>query len=136
MADLPPVGRAPIAILGFISLVVGVLSGLARLGWEMPPLVVNAVSVHGALMISAFFGTVISLERAVAIGRRWAYQAPVAAGASGIALLGGETPLAQYLSIYAALVMFAANIHVLRRLSAAAMAIKAGSEYVTRENFE
>ena len=118
MADLPPVGRVPIAILGVISLVIGVLSGLARLGWEMPPLVVNAVGVHGALMISAFFGTVISLERAVAIGRRWAYQAPVAAGASGIAMLGGAMPLAQSLSIYAALVMLAANIHVLRRLTA------------------
>lgn len=118
MADFPPIARAPIAILGFISLIAGVLSGLARLGWEMPSLAIEATGVHGALMISAFFGTVISLERAVAIGRRWAYQAPVAAGASGIAMLGGATALAQAFSIYAALVMVAANIHVLKRLTA------------------
>ena len=118
MADFPPLARAPIAALAVVSLVLGVLSGLARLGWDMPSLAVNAVGVHGVLMISAFFGTVISLERAVAIGRRWTYQAPVAAGASGIAMLGGATPLAHYLSIYAALVMLAANIHVLRRLTA------------------
>ena len=118
MADFPPIARAPIAILGIVSLIAGVLSGLARLGWEVPSLAVNAVGVHGALMISAFFGTVISLERAVAIGRCWTYQAPIAAGASGIAMLGGATSLAQYLSIYASLVMVVANIHVLRRLTA------------------
>jgi hypothetical protein len=32
---------------------------------------------HGALMICGFFGTLISLERAVAVGRGWAYAAPV-----------------------------------------------------------
>ena len=118
MTEFPPLARVPMAILGIVSLVAGVLSGLARLGWEMPSLAVNAVGVHGALMVSAFFGTVISLERAVAIGRRWTYQAPVAAGTSGIAMLGGATLLSQSLSIYAALVMVAANIHVLRRLTA------------------
>lgn len=54
MADFPPIARAPIAILGIVSLIAGVLSGLARLGWEVPSLAVNAVGVHGALMISAF----------------------------------------------------------------------------------
>ncbi len=34
-------------------------------------------------MIAAFFGTVISLERAVAIGHGWAYSAPLAAGTGG-----------------------------------------------------
>ena len=47
MADFPPIARAPIAILGIVSLIAGVLSGLARLGWEVPSLAVNAVGVHG-----------------------------------------------------------------------------------------
>ena len=40
-------------------------------------------------MIAAFFGTVISLERAVAVGFNWAYLAPLTAGLGGIALLAG-----------------------------------------------
>jgi hypothetical protein len=47
------------------------------------------IAWHGALMASAFFGTLIALERAVAIGRLWAYGAPAACGAGGIALVAG-----------------------------------------------
>lgn len=118
MNDLRPAARLPLLLLGMLSLAGGVLAGLARLAWEVPAGAVAAGS-HGALMISAFFGTVISLERAVAIGRRWAYLAPAAAGASGLALLAGAPPaLAQSLSGAAALVMVAASIQVLRRLVA------------------
>ena len=42
---------------------------LARLDWSVPATTANATGWHGALMISAFLGTVISLERAVALGR-------------------------------------------------------------------
>ncbi|MFZ1908581.1 MAG: hypothetical protein WAU52_05815 [Burkholderiales bacterium] len=40
-------------------------------------------------MASAFFGTLIALERAVAIGRSWAYLAPAACGAGGLVLVAG-----------------------------------------------
>ncbi|MFZ2855279.1 MAG: hypothetical protein WAZ34_14380, partial [Rhodocyclaceae bacterium] len=119
MNDLPPVARLPILLLGMLSLVGGVLAGLARLSWDVPSFAAAAAGGHGALMISAFFGTVISLERAVAIGRRWAYLAPATAGAGGLALLGGAPlPVAQTLAIAAACVMVAASVAVLRRLVA------------------
>ena len=119
MNDLRPLARLPILVLGILSLLGGVLSGLARLGWEVPTIAANAAGLHGALMISAFFGTVISLERAVALGRAWAYLAPAAAGAGGVALLGGA-PLAvsQGLALVASAVMLAANVQVVRRLLA------------------
>ena len=79
MADLKPGGRLPLLFFGMLSLLGGVLAGLARLGWEVPTLTAQAAGVHGPLMIAAFFGTVISLERAVAIGRGWAYLAPALA---------------------------------------------------------
>lgn len=117
--DLPPLARLPLAALAVATLIGGVLSGLARLGWTMPTWAVAAVGVHGALMISAFFGAVISLERAVALGRRWAYQAPLAAGLAGVALLtGAPTTVSAGLAIYAAVVMVAANILVIRQLTA------------------
>lgn len=119
MKDLPPLARLPVLLLGMLSLFGGVLAGLARLAWDVPAVAAAAAGGHGALMISAFFGTVISLERAVALGRRWAYLAPAAAGAGGVALLAGAPlALAQLLAVAAAIVMVAASVQVLRRLVA------------------
>ena len=85
MTDLAPRWRVPLLVLGFAGLIVGVLAGLWRLGWTMPA--VAAGAPHGVLMMCAFFGTLISLERAVAIGRRWAYLGPLAGGAAGLGLI-------------------------------------------------
>jgi len=116
--DLRPLARLPILLLGMLALVGGVLAGLARLAWEVPPNAASAAGSHGALMISAFFGTVICLERAVAVGRGWAYLAPASAGLGGLALLVGAPSIAaQGLAVIASLVMVAASIQVLRRLT-------------------
>ncbi|UCV28269.1 hypothetical protein [Ferribacterium limneticum] len=116
MADLKPGGRLPLLFFGMLSLLGGVMAGLARLGWEVPAPAVQAAGVHGPLMIAAFFGTVISLERAVAAGRNWAYLAPLAAGASGIALLAGAPLLlGQILGSLAAFGLIAASAVALRR---------------------
>ncbi len=119
MADLRPAARVPLLVLGMLSLVGGVLAGLARLDWSVPEPAANAAGWHGALMISAFLGTVISLERAVALGRRWAYVAPAAAGLGGIGLLAAVPPAPTFfLMILAATTLLAASFHVLRRLVA------------------
>lgn len=120
MAELKPGGRLPLLFFGMLSLLGGVMAGLARLGWEVPAPAVQAAGVHGPLMIAAFFGTVISLERAVAAGRNWAYLAPLAAGASGIALLAGAPLLlGQILGSLGALGLIAASAVALRRQVAA-----------------
>ena len=83
---MPPRWRLPLLALGFVSLVFCIAGGLARLAPSMdvwPP----AVALHGALMVCGFFGTVIALERAVALGRLWAYAAPLSAGLGGILVL-------------------------------------------------
>ncbi|MBI3284583.1 MAG: hypothetical protein HYZ65_06985 [Burkholderiales bacterium] len=111
--------RLLLLALGMFSLLVGVLAGLVRLGWSMPPLAAAASGWHGALMISCFFGAVISLERAVAIGRGWAYLAPAAAGVGGALLIGGAPLLlTQLLLIAAAGTLLAASVLVLRILLA------------------
>ena len=81
--------RLPLLILGFISLASGVLTGLARLGWGMPLPSAQLVLLHGPLMVCGFLGTVIGLERAVALGRRWAYAGPLLTGLGGVAILLG-----------------------------------------------
>ena len=69
--------------LGAAALATGVHVGLVRLGAlpaaGAPPL------AHGPLLVSGFLGTVIALERAVALGRGWAYLAPALTGAGALA---------------------------------------------------
>jgi len=81
--------RLPLLIMGFVSLASGVLAGLARFGWEVPLPSAQLVLLHGPLMVCGFLGTVIGLERAVALGRRWAYIGPLLTGLGGIAILLG-----------------------------------------------
>ena len=69
---MPPLARLPLLILAFLALFVGAGAGLARLGWSVPDVAATASSLHGPLMICGFFGVVISLERAVAIGDKQA----------------------------------------------------------------
>ena len=114
-AGLPPPWRVPLLMLGFIALFVGTGAGLARLGWAMPALAVSAVPLHGPLMIGAFFGSVISLERAVAIGRGWAYLGPLLAGAGGMAALFGAIGIGAALLLAASLLLLAASLDVWRR---------------------
>ena len=44
---------------------------------------------HGLLMTFGFLGTLIALERAVALGRPWGYAAPLASGLAGALLIAG-----------------------------------------------
>jgi hypothetical protein len=87
--DLPRPWRVPLLILGMLSLAGGATAGLIRIGWNAPLPGAASVLDHAPLMIGAFFGTVIGLERAVALGARWAYGAPLATGFGGLALLAG-----------------------------------------------
>ena len=90
--DLGVPFRLPLLILGFISLASGVLAGLARLGWGVPLSSGQLILLHGPLMMCGFLGTVIGLERAVALGSRWAYAGPLLTGLGGAALLLGLPP--------------------------------------------
>ncbi len=114
MSDLGPPARVPLLVLGFVALVSGVAGGLARLGLPGPAPAAG-IAWHGALLAGAFFGTLISLERAVALGRAWAYAAPAACGAGGIALVLGSTPAAFWLLLSGSVLLFAVSITIWRR---------------------
>jgi hypothetical protein len=116
--DLRPLQRVPFLILGFAGLFVGAGAGLARLGWGVPAAVAALAELHGPLMICAFFGVVISLERAVAMGRYWAYLGALFGGAGGIAAIVGESAIAAWFFIAGSLVLLAASIDIFRRQTA------------------
>ena len=113
--NLAPWQRAPLLALGFVALVAGTAAGLARLGWHLPDAATALVALHGPLMICGFFGCVIALERAVAIGRLWAYAGPLAAGLGTLALLGGLQREASWFYVAGGVVLTAASIDIVRR---------------------
>jgi hypothetical protein len=78
--------RAPLLAAAMLSLVWGMWLGLLRLGWILPLPWPDQLILHGPLMVGGFLGTVIGLERAIGVARRWAYAAPIAS-AAGAALL-------------------------------------------------
>lgn len=84
-----------------LALLTGLWAGLARLGWDVPLPRAGFSSLHGPLMVSGFLGTLISLERAVALGRPWAYAAPLLTGLGGLGLIIGVPLIAAQLLILA-----------------------------------
>lgn len=122
--------RVLLAVPAVLALVSGMLSGLARLGWPMPAQFAALVPVHAALMVGGFFGTLIGLERAVAVSantaRPWPFLAPLLSGVATLALIAGATQtLAATLMSAAALIMSAACIHVWRKQKVAHLAVLA-----------
>lgn len=79
----------PLMALGMLSLLVALWTGLARLGWRLPLLASTLLAAHGPLMVSGFLGTLIGMERAVALNRRWAYVIPLLTGLGALALMVG-----------------------------------------------
>src|SRR5579885_1084992 len=81
--------RFPLLGLALAALFLGVWAGLLRLGWSLPQGRANLIELHGPLMVFGFLGTVISLERAVALRRPWGYLAPAGTIAGAALLLAG-----------------------------------------------
>lgn len=81
--------RYPLLVLGILALLFAIWAGLLRMGWAWPTPQPDLAAAHGPLMVSAFLGTVISLERAVAFDKRPAYLVPLLSALGGIVLILG-----------------------------------------------
>jgi len=110
------VTRLPILALALLSLVVGLWSGLVRAGVALGPPSAEALAAHGALMVGATLGTLIALERAVALGERWAFAAPIASGLAGLgATLGAPFAWVTWALVFAGAVLVLASLRVVQR---------------------
>ena len=121
--------RSPAVLLRFclmavvlIGLLAGLWAALARVGWAMPTLTESLSGVHGPLMIVGVLGTLIGLERAVALAgldqRKLhpAYAVPVvnAVGALLLILIGAQ-PVAKAVLLLGNLALVALFGVMLRR---------------------
>ena len=84
-----------------LALLMGIITGLRRLGWSVPQPHPYLFQWHGALMVGGFLGTLIGLERAVALRQYWAYLAPISSACSVILLLFNQ-PRSALLSLFVA----------------------------------
>lgn len=134
--------RGPGARLLFVApaaivLLLGLNAGLILLGIPMPGTRSRLADLHAPLLVFGFVGTLISLERAVALGKAWAYSAPplLAGGAllslTPLPLLAGQVTItagllvhtAQYLAIWRRQPMTATAVQSLGAVTAVAAAI-------------
>jgi hypothetical protein len=83
------ISRLPLMALAVAALLGASWGGLLRLGWALPSIDPSLASFHGPLMVSGFLGTVIGMERAVALGQRWGYAAPLGTGLGALAFVIG-----------------------------------------------
>lgn len=82
----------PLLFMGMLSLIAALLGGLIRIGWPLPQVLHNFSILHGPLMVSGFLGTLISLERAVALKKGYTFIAPLLTGIGAVMLITGIQP--------------------------------------------
>lgn len=118
--------RYPLLALGLLMLVAGVWGGLLRFGWDLPRGRANLVELHGPLLVFGFLGTVISLERAVALRRTWGYLAPAGTIAGTALLLAGvRKGVGELVLLLAGCVLVALFVVILRARATAPAATMA-----------
>ncbi|ACA20397.1 conserved hypothetical protein [Methylobacterium sp. 4-46] len=108
--DLRRAIRLPILATAAAALLAGLWAGLWRLGLDLPR-GSSLAALHGPLLICGLFGTLVGLERAVALGRAWTFAAPWLSAAGTVALLAGAPQAAGgFAYAAAALVLTAASL--------------------------
>ena len=84
-----PKYRYSIMLMAVVALLAAMWAGLIRMGWQWPALQATLPIHHGALMVAGFFGTLIPLERAVAMGKPWSYLSPLSSGIGALLVVFG-----------------------------------------------
>jgi hypothetical protein len=123
--------RAPFLALALLSMAWGVWMGLLRIGWALPLPWPDQLILHGPLMVGGFLGTLIGVERAVGIARRWAYAAPLFTAAASLLLIFGPPgrlpPLLMALGSAVVVAVFAVVLRREASLFALTMALGAAA---------
>lgn len=79
--------RLPFLATAVAVLLLGGAAGLSRVGVPMPLVDARLLTIHGPLLVLGFLGTLIALERAVSLRRRWALLSPGLCGAGALCVM-------------------------------------------------
>ncbi len=142
MNRTPVAWRLPILASGGVALVAGLYAAalLLGFGWlgggggpvrqfTLPVPRPTLADMHGPLMVLGFVGTLVALERAVALGAAWALAAPACSGAGALVLIGVGPVLAGKVLLATAAVLLLGIYRALwrRQASVALLAQAAGA---------
>jgi len=79
--------RIPVMAVVLLTLLAALWAGLYRIGWQVPALRPTLPMAHGPLMVSGILGTVIALERAMALREKWTYFGPILSALGAMVLI-------------------------------------------------
>lgn len=83
------------------NLLIGMFSGLGRLGWALP--LPEAYAHHGAIMVGGFLGTLIALEKIIPLKQPWFFAGPVLSATSTVVFMFGDFHVAVIMQVLAGL---------------------------------
>lgn len=108
--------RAWLLLPAGLSMLVGLDAALLLLDTWTPVVEPRYEGIHGMIMVIGFLGTLIALERAVALRAWWGFSAPLLLGLGGIALAVLPDPtLGRFLLIDGSAAMVAVYAMLFRR---------------------
>ncbi len=110
----------PWLLAAIAMLFAGTFAGLTRIGWRIPVISPQLIAQHGPLMITGFLGTLITLERGVALRKRPALLGAVFFAFGGIlTVLEAPGDGGKYLTVLGSLVLVVIFMYILQQHSAA-----------------
>lgn len=125
-AGIPVGRRLPVLAAGGLALLGGLYTALLRLDAPLPDTSAGLDRVHGPVLVLGFVGTLVALERAVALGATWALAAPLCSGAGAVVLLArGPVPPGQFLLCVAAVGLLGVYRALWRRQAGVALLAQA-----------
>ncbi|HEU5145946.1 MAG TPA: hypothetical protein VFT90_04490 [Chryseosolibacter sp.] len=105
--------RLPFLLLAALSLIVGLWSGLQRIGWDLN--ILQASMHHGAIMVGGFLGTLISLEKILPLKHKGLFAIPAMSAAGMVFFLLGYPIVAWSCLLLASMGLSVAFLHYFLR---------------------
>lgn len=125
-AEPVPIGRILLMIPAGVALLAGLDAALVLLGVPAPVSAQRLPQVHGVLLVIGFVGTVISLERAIALRRPYGFSAPALMGLGGVLLLSpAPLPVGKTVQLLGVIALVGVYIPLWRRQRDIAVLVQA-----------
>lgn len=100
-------------LFAFANLIIGMLSGLGRLGWSVP--LPEVYIHHGAIMVCGFLGSLIALEKIIPLKKVGFFVGPLLSAFSVFVFFIGEFQYAVIMIMVASLVLISVYATYLKR---------------------